>query len=407
MDRLSDAELVEFLKLVRAQGSASKAAKFLGLSAAAGRDRARDAEARGLTADTPIMDTTAKLKAALKAAQADIRHLQKDHDTAESIRRVIYALAERTPEPPSWLTKEAGKLGMRGCPVALWSDWHYGEVVEPIEVGGVNEFNAEIAGERIRRLVDTTVDLCDNHMGRAATDYPGIVVCLGGDMISGDIHQELLATNDRTPQQCINELTDHLASALEHLADRFKRVFVPCVVGNHGRATLKPRMKGRVYTSHEWNIYCNLERHFRRDPRIRFFIPGNTDAYFKVYNHRFLLTHGDALGVKGGDGIIGAIGPIMRGSIKVRDSEVQIGKKVDTILMGHWHQMLWLPGAIVNNCLKGYDEFARVALRAPYSRPSQALFFVHPEHGITAKWEVFLDGRREANANEWLTWAAE
>lgn len=406
-DRITDAELVENLKLIRSLGTAAKAAKFVGIAASSMRDRARDAEARGLTADTPIMDELAKAKAALKAAQADIKQLQREHDTAESIRRVIYGLAERTPEPPTWLTKEAGKLGMRGCPVTIWSDWHFGETVNPIEVGGLNEFNADIAAERVTLLVDTIVDLCDNHMGKAATDYPGIVICLGGDMISGDIHEELFATNDRTPQQCINDLTDILAAGIERMADRFKRVFIPCVVGNHGRASKKPRMKGRVYTSHEWNIYCNLERHFRRDQRVRFFIPGNTDAYFKVYNHRFLLTHGDALGVKGGDGIIGAIGPIMRGSIKVRDSEVQIGKKVDTILMGHWHQMLWLPSAIVNGALKGYDEFARIALRAPYTRPSQALFFVHPEHGVTAKWEVFLDARQEANAAEWLTWAAE
>jgi predicted phosphodiesterase len=181
-------------------------------------------------------------------------------------------------------------------------------------------------------------------MGRAKTEYPGIVVCLGGDMISGDIHEELFATNDRTPQQCINDLTDLISAAVERLADHFGKVFLPCVVGNHGRSSRKPRMKGRVFTSHEWNIYCNLERHFRRDPRVQFLIPGDTDAYFMVYGHRFLLTHGDSLGVKGGDGIIGAIGPIMRGSIKVRNSEVEIGKKVDTILMGHWHQTLWLPG---------------------------------------------------------------
>jgi len=224
-------------------------------------------------------------------------------------------------------------------------------------------------------------------------------------MLSGDIHEELFATNDRTTQQCINDLTDLIASALERMADEFGKVFVPCVVGNHGRASRKPRMKGRVYTSHEWNIYVSLERHFRKDTRVQFMIPSETDAYFKVYGQRFLLTHGDSLGVRGGDGIIGAIGPIMRGSLKVGRSEAQIGRDADWIIMGHWHQMLWLPGVIVNGALKGYDEYARLAIRAPYSRPSQALWFVHPEHGITAKWEVFLAPLMQAQTqNEWLTW---
>jgi predicted phosphodiesterase len=363
-----------------------------------------EAEARGLTADTPIRNPLEKAKAELAAARRDIKALQKEHDTAETIRRTIYTLAERTPEPPDWIDPTRGASGSRGVPMMLWSDWHYGEVVRPEEVGGMNEFNADIAAARITKLVDTSIDLAFNHMGRAEKEYPGAVVCLGGDMLSGDIHEELFATNDRTTQQCINDLTDLLASALERVADTFGKVFVPCVVGNHGRASRKPRMKGRVYTSHEWNIYCSLERHFRHDKRVQFFIPGETDAYFKVYGHRFLLTHGDSLGVKGGDGIIGAIGPIVRGKIKVGHSEAEIGRNVDTLLMGHWHQMLWLPGCIVNGALKGYDEYARLAMRAPYAPASQALWFVHPEHGITAKWEVILDNSNHAEEREWLSW---
>lgn len=405
MSKISDADLVGDLKIVRAQGSVAAAARFLGCDRSGLNQRIIEAKARGLTADTPILDKASKLEIALKQARADLKSLQREADTAEKIREKIYDLASRTPEPPAWLERKAGGKGIRGVPVTIWSDWHYGEIVRSEEVGGVNEFNAEIAADRIRKLVDVTIELCTEHMGRAEQKWPGIVVCLGGDMISGDLHEELFATNDRTTQQCINELTDHLASALERVADKFGKVFVPCVVGNHGRASKKPRMKGRVYTSHEWNIYCNLERHFRRDSRIQFYIPGETDAYFRVHGHRFLLTHGDSLGVKGGDGIIGAIGPIKRGTLKIGHSEAQIGRDVDTVLMGHWHQMLWLPGVIVNGALKGYDEYARLAIRAAYERPSQALFFVHPEHGITAKWEVFLDKQRDVSENnEWLTW---
>jgi len=228
-------------------------------------------------------------------------------------------------------------------------------------------------------------------------------VGLGGDMISGDIHEELLATNDRTPFQAVNDLTDLLIAGLTRMADAFGKVYVPCVVGNHGRGTRKPRMKGRIFTSFEWNIYCALERYFRNDPRITFHIPEETDAYFSVYGHRFLLTHGDSLGVRGGDGIIGALGPIMRGSLKVARSESQINREFDTILMGHWHQYITLPGLVVNNSLKGYDEFARLALRAPYSRPSQALWFVHPKHGITAHWQVYLEEQRNfTDEKKWV-----
>lgn len=401
----SDAECVEALRAAAAHETQGKAASAMEVPLPTFRRWLAEAGKRGLSVDSVVLDKSAKLEIALKAAQRDLKAAVREADSAERIRTEVYNLASRSPEPPAWLVKQIKHDGVRGVPVTIWSDWHYGEVVRPEEVGGVNDFTAAIAANRIEKLVNTTIELCNEHMGKAKQSWPGIVVCLGGDMISGDIHEELVATSERTTQQCINELTDLIAAGLERLADVFGKVFVPCVVGNHGRATKKPRMKGRVYTSHEWNIYCNLERHFRKDKRINFLIPGETDAYFKVYSHRFLLTHGDSLGVAGGDGIIGAIGPIKRGTMKVGRSEAQIGRDIDTVLMGHWHQMLWLPGVIVNGALKGYDEYARLKMRAPYERPSQALFFVHPEHGITAKWEVFLDKRRETgDSSEWLTW---
>jgi hypothetical protein len=181
---------------------------------------------------------------------------------------------------------------------------------------------------------------------------------------------------------------------------------VPCVVGNHGRSTKKMQMKERVFTSHEWNVYCGVARHFRKSKHVQFCIPETADCAFNLFGHRYLLTHGDSLGTKGGDGIIGALGPIMRGSLKTHRSEAQIGRDFDTLLIGHWHQYITLPGLIVNNSLKGYDEYAHLVLRAPYSRPSQALWFTHPEHGITAHWQVYLEKQLAplTTAKPWVSW---
>lgn len=402
-DTLSDAVLVERLKL-RDQYGMREAASRLGIQIRAFRESLAIARERGLTVNSKVLDETAKLKIELAQANRRIETIQREEDTAERIREAILGLADHTPEPPEWLQRP-GTPGFRGAPMTIWSDWHWGEVVHAAEVAGVNEYNHKIGRLRAKRLVETTIDLAFNHMGRAKTKYPGCIVCLGGDMITGDIHEELLATNDRTPQQSINDLTDVLAGGLDTMAGKFGRLFVPCVVGNHGRSSRKPRMKGRVFTSIEWVIYCNLERHFRNSKHIQFMIPGETDAYFSVFGHRYLLTHGDSLGVKGGDGIIGAMGPIVRGAIKVGRSEAEIDRDFDTIVMGHWHQYLTVPGIIVNNSLIGYNEYARLGLRAPYSRPSQALWFTHPEHGITAHWQVYLENLKTSNQkSEWVTW---
>ena len=357
-------------------------------------DRLRDAE-----------EIIRKKNAELVNAKRDLQRAQRENDTAEAIRQEIWNLAARPPEPPEWIGGKGGASGKRGSPVLFVSDIHRGEVVDPDQVGGVNKYNSAISKQRLKRLGDVTVDLCFNHMGRAKAEYPGIIVLLGGDMIGGNIHEELLATNDRTSKQAVNELTDELGSLLEMLASKFGRVFAPGVVGNHGRSTKKSWMKNRVYENYDWSIYCNLEREFRRDKRITVFGSNEADFHFTAFGHRYMLTHGDSLGVKGGDGIIGSLGPIMRGALKVGRSEAQIGRDFDTLCIGHWHQYITLPGLVVNNSVKGYDEYARLALRAAYSRPSQALWFTHPEHGITAHWQVYLESLRGVpDANAWVTW---
>lgn len=344
-----------------------------------------------------VADEMARLRRELKQAHRDAA------DDA-LVRESIFGLSAKPLDPPDWLVAPPTGKGGPGVPVALWSDWHWGEVVRAEEVGGRNAFSAEVARDRVRKLVERTVALCFDHMVRPA--YPGVVVALGGDMITGTIHDELAETNDLRTAPAILDVANVLAWALGRMAEAFGRVFVPCVVGNHGRMTLKPRAKGRVHTSFEWLVYSQLERHFQGDDRLRFVIPGEADAHFRVFDHRFMLTHGDCLGVKGGDGIIGALGPISRGRIKTRDSEAQIGRDFDTLLIGHWHSYLPLPGLIVNGSLKGYDEYARLYLRAKYQRAIQALFFVHPEHGVTSHWPVFVDEPATAGAvpSEWVAW---
>ena len=127
------------------------------------------------------------------------------------------------------------------------------------------------------------------------------------------------------------------------------------------------------------------------DSRIEFLIPDGADAYFKVYNTRFLLTHGDNLGVNGGDGIIGLIGPVMRGDFKIRNAQSAIGMPYDIMVMGHWHTYLPMPKIIVNGSLKGFDEYAHLKLRAKPERPIQALWFVHPDNGVTNHWPIYCD----------------
>lgn len=403
-DRMTDAELVGRLLSHRDLGTTA-AAKKHGTATSSFRASMLEAKARGLTADTPINSVSDKLKAEVGRLRTENTLLKSYRDTAEKIREEVYGLASLETETPAWALTRGKTKGLTGVPMTIWSDWHWGETVQRAQVGGVNEFNQSVAEKRVQHLVQTTINLAKHHMVNPV--YPGIVVALGGDMITGAIHEELAVTNWGTTQQQFIQVQEAVEWGLLQMADAFGKVFVPCVVGNHGRDTIKPRFKNRVFQNYEWNLYMQLARTFAKDRRFRFLVPEDTDAHFKIYDHRFLLTHGDTLGVKGGDGIIGALGPIARGATKVGRAEAQIGRDFDTLLMGHYHTYIPSNDAvpvIVNGALKGYDEYARSALRVRYSRPSQALWFVHPEHGITAQWQVFLDSKQKAMPqSQWLT----
>jgi hypothetical protein len=403
--------------LALAGGNQSAAAKSLSMTRQTFLHHLEQARARGIVADDkPSIDVVATdrrqtiaMQDRIRLLEDEIKAIHRSELSTEMVRESILGIVGKCPtDIPKWLIEDRKGKSFTGVPTTLWSDWHWGEVVRPAEVSGLNEFNMAVAHRRLVTLVDRAVDLCFHHMTNPA--YPGIVVALGGDMISGDIHEELVETNELPTMPVLLDLFTQLAGALDILADRFGHVFVPCVAGNHGRATKRPRFKRRAHTNYDWLLYCLLERHFaaKGDKRLRFMVPDGTDAAWSIYGHRYLLTHGDNLGVKGGDGIIGAIGPIMRGDSKIRNAAGIEGKPFDTLMMGHWHQLITMfPRLVVNGSLKGYDEFAKLALRAPPEEPQQALWFTNPSRGITCNWPIKLDAKRApAKASDWVSWRA-
>ena len=405
MTKLDPGLLQEMVDAVAKHGSKQAAANHLGLGVTTLKHRLELAKAQGIVATlNPDEQEKIRLQDQIRDLEAELKTVRRDNISVEMVKKEIFKIAETDPKPPRWIEKKKSSKGLAGIPSVLWSDWHWGEVVSAAQLGGVNEYDLKIAHDRLKRLVEGTIDLCLNHMTGA--EYPGIIVNLGGDMVSGNIHDELRKTNEQPILPVVVDIFEKLIWALNTLADKFGRVFVPCVVGNHGRLTVRPEFKNPAFENYDWLIYTLLEKHFENEDRIKFLIPEGSDAYYTVCGHRYLLTHGDKLGVRGGDGIIGAIGPIIRGSKKTGETQQAIGQPFDTILMGHWHQYIPLQRVIVNGSLKGYDEYVKDRLRAPPEPAQQALFFTHPTHGITCQWPVFCDESKPKGKGEWVQWAA-
>ena len=115
-----------------------------------------------------------------------------------------------------------------------------------------------------------------------------------GDMISGDIHEELARTNiDNCMGQMIRG-ANLIAQSLRFLAPHFESIKVPCVVGNHGRMTRKPPMKDKYmdwdYLTYQWvAAFCSNQ------PNITFEIPKSFAHMIEVSGRKILLFHGDSI----------------------------------------------------------------------------------------------------------------
>ena len=250
----------------------------------------------------------------------------------------------------------------------------------------VNSYSHDIAVARIKHTFKTAKEVFLNHTKKPS--YPGVVIALMGDMVSGNIHEELRESNEFTIFQSIIMLEQLLIDAITDYADTFGKVFVPCVVGNHGRLDKKPRAKGAVYDNFEWLLYQHLAKYFKNDGRVTFLIPNGPDAQFKIFNLNFLMTHGDQF--RGGTGISGFFTPLMLGMYRKQKKQAAIARSFDVMMCGHFHQYIHTNILMVNGSIKGYDEYAN-RMNFPFERPQQAAFIVHRHNGMIFRTPILCD----------------
>ena len=387
--------------LIAAAGNKEAAALALGVSVSTLKTRVIIAERRGIKPTPGIVspDDPKALRGQIKRLEADLKAHEKTSDQVQIIKGVIGSMARQVEalEPPAWLLKSKDKPSAPGVPTLFLSDLHWGERVFPSQINNVNEYSIKTAHERMATCIESAVHLLE--IVSPKMDYPGLVLPLGGDMISGNIHDELTATNELNSMPSVLDLYGVLVGVITTMADRFGAVFLPCVSGNHGRDTRKIWGKDRHHTSFDWLLYRFLAKHFDADKRVTFFIPDGPDAYYKIYDHAYLLTHGDSF--RGGDGVIGVMGPIIRGDYKKRSRNAQVDMDYDTMILGHFHQYVHHSKFIINGSLKGYDEYA-YSNNFGYEPPCQALWITHPKYGQTFRMPVFVGVHTKPKSGTWV-----
>lgn len=286
-------------------------------------------------------------------------------------------------------TKPSATKALAGIPTLMLSDWHYGEVVDPAQINHLNSYDLSIAEKRGNRVFSTAQELLFHH--QSGQSYDGAVVVLAGDMLSGNIHEELRMTNDAPVLECLLSLSKLLARNIAGMAENFEWLYVPCVPGNHGRVGLKPTSKLAVKDNYDWILYhmvaAEVKGMLGDRCNVEFDISDSLDMRYNLYKTRYLLTHGDQ--IKGGSGAGGFWPTMFETAMKKNQREVTAGREgFDYMLCGHFHTYGAVSNVIVNGSLKGYDEWV-YRMNFGIEGPIQALWTTHPEYGIIDRRPIY------------------
>ena len=415
---LTDEQCREAVATFRQYGSKTAAAAALGLYRSSFTNRLTNALRRGFISaeelSQPHINKSAQIleRGTLNAAaaansiresfpeptRADIhdadfwrkkhRILERDMGEAEHLIAELSGLRGVPFTIPDWLLDT--RQGARGKSVigCLVSDIHMGEVVSSEEILGVNAFNPDICRARLRRYFTAACTI--GQRWASDTDCEGVLLALAGDLISGDIHEELRITNALTShEQCI-AAAEECGAGIRQLRDTYGRVHVVVVPGNHGRTTFKPTAKLYARLSYDNMIGAMLASKFEDDPRVTFQMSAAKDQITPIFGRTVLTSHGDKLGSRGGMGFAGPLLPIVRGTKKVQAQQASIGRSPDLIQHGHYHTSA-NPGSVLSNgSVVGYSEYAD-DIRASVEPPQQWLYLLHSKWFLRERMPVLLE----------------
>ena len=336
-----------------------------------------------------------RLRDELARARRERDEALRTANRGEDMRKELFKLA---PIPPPVTFPRPPHSDPRAETVILFaSDWHVGETIALDKMDGLNSYDPKIAERRAGRLFTTTAELMSRHW--TGPKPARLILILGGDMISGEIHEELAKSNTLLAipavQACASAIMGGLAYLLDALPD--VPIEVLSLPGNHGRSTFKPQSK-YVDVSYDMLAGNIVEAHFKAkgETRIKFWAPTSGDAVFSLDGWVILATHGDRIGSRGGQGFVGPAATAARGFKRLVADYAARGTIVDLVLCGHFHTPLRLEEGYVCGTLAGPSEYARDGRFRPH--PASQLFLtIHPRRGVTQVREISVGAPEEGS----------
>lgn len=337
-----------------------------------------------------ITDPIERADARDKTARLKSEHGDLVNRLREERKRNEFILSVRDVKTPTVLRAEKTSGLREMCAVATLSDAHVEEPVEPEKVGYRNEYNLEIAERSLARFKQAIIDLVKHHRADGKTVIRHAVVAMIGDLMTGQIHEELVETGQLSPVETALWLRPRLKDIIRGVADELdlESLVVPYSYGNHGRTTPKRRIATGAENSYEWLLGRILETDFADDPRIKFDTSPWAHQYAVVFDQTLHFTHGDE--VMYGGGIGGLSIPLMK-----RLPSWDELRYAHQHHCGHFHQRFSSGRLNVNGSVIGYNQYA-ISIGAKYEPAQQNFYLLDAKRGKCHETPIWCRGDSEA-----------
>ena len=326
-------------------------------------------------ADPP--EEVRSLRKQVQDLEARLDEYKREHGSVVGMVRDMIEKVKIIPAPKINYKKPSAKKVE--SPIALVvhnTDWHMGSVQEDDEIEGFNKFSPEELRIRIiDRLVPRVLTWAELHRSNYDVDECRIIVT--GDMISGDIHDELRVTNAFPAPVQVVECGMLLAEQVSLFSTHFKKVVVDIIlVDNHGRLTRKPQHKEGGYNTFNYPLAFICKQQLRDHKNVTVNMYPREQQIVNVKGRDYLILHGHQ--IRGWAGI-----PFYGFDRKVgKEAAKRMLKKIarfDRMITGHYHAPLQHPLYWIGGSPQGTDAFDHSQGR--HAEPIQSAWFVHTKHG--------------------------
>jgi len=339
------------------------------------------------TADAPSdgdRKKTAQMRRELE--RKELRKLRNKKTFFEIVAEDIISAITALPPPPK-PKRQHLKLNTRQAPeeiATMISDCQIGQLVDVGESGGLGGYSTDIFLERLEFFKASQKKIFEIHTSN--TPCPAHNLFFLGDIVDGTtiFKGQQRQTDIHTVKQVIVAVKS-LAEYISWLAGLYPwQINVYGVIGNHGR--VGDRGVESPLNNFDYLIYWMLDKWLEGHDNVSVY---PSESWYQIVERMgwaFLLVHGDDTRSWAGIPFYG----LLRSAANYRRMFVDANQGYNYLLCGHHHREAEIEDHIImNSNWVGGSELSMKRMQAA-GAPTQTMFGIHPDFGITWKRNIKL-----------------